>query len=202
MKKKHVLLILGVLIISFLFFQGCSGNSDEGNEATETGVIDPENNETDEIELDSNEEEIAEDEKYYFDDFPLTLLDGTETSLYAYEGKTIILNFWASWCTYCRQIMPLLDEFHTEQDDVVILAVNAGESRETIEKYIGEHGYDLEFFIDEESRISRQLGVSGLPTTVFIGPDFEYYTVLPGLMTEETLLQIWEIILEYQNKNL
>lgn len=200
MKKKTFLLLLGVLIMAFLLLQGCSGNT--GENGGETGAAEeeslPEIDESPEEDLEMDEE----DEKFYFDDFSLTLLDGTETTLHAYEGKTILLNFWSTWCTYCRQLMPLLHQFNEEQEDVVILAVNAGESRETIEEYIEEYGYDLEFFIDEESQISRQLGVSGLPTTLFIGPDFEYYTILPGLMTEETLYQIWEIILDYQEENL
>lgn len=153
----------------------------------------------------ANEEPLAEQpkaepEKMFLDDFTLTTLDGTETSLYAYEGKTILLNFWASWCTYCRQGMPHLDSFALENDDVVVLAVNAGEDKATIRKYLEDSGYEFDVFVDEKSALAAKFGVAGLPTTLFIGPDFEFYTIAPGFMDRDDLNYVIGLVRDYQTR--
>lgn len=140
--------------------------------------------------------EAVTDETYeplILDDFKLLTLDGEETSLYAYEGKTILLNFWATWCGYCVQEMPVLDAFN-ERDDLVVLAISVGEDEDTVREYIEENGYSFEVFLDESGELGETFGVTGLPTTLFLGPDFEYFYSFPGMLTEETLTEILSVI--------
>ncbi|MCD4714211.1 MAG: TlpA family protein disulfide reductase [Clostridiales bacterium] len=132
-------------------------------------------------------------EPLILDDFKLLTLDGEETSLYAYEGKTILLNFWATWCGYCVQEMPVLDAFN-ERDDLVVLAISVGEDEDTVREYIEENGYSFEVFLDESGELGEAFGVTGLPTTLFLGPDFEYFYSFPGMLTEETLTEILSVI--------
>ena len=132
-------------------------------------------------------------EPYYFEDFDLTMLDGTKTSLHAYEGQMIILNFWATWCTYCVQEMPLLDELD-KREDVTVLAVSVGEDMETVKAYIDKNGYDFDVFLDEEGTLAGRFGVRGFPTSIFIGHDFEYFYSYPGMVEKETIDAIFEAI--------
>jgi thiol-disulfide isomerase/thioredoxin len=143
----------------------------------------------------AEEEENTPEERepYYMDDLALTMLDGTETSLYAYEGKIIILNFWATWCKYCVEEMPLLDEVN-KRDDLVVLAVSTGEDKETVQAYIDEYGYEFDVFVDESASLSSSFGVTGLPTSFFIAPDMELLHVQPGMVDDPTLTMILDAI--------
>lgn len=142
-------------------------------------------------------------EPYYFEDFDLKMLDGTDTSLYAYQDQIIILNFWATWCTYCVQEMPLLDELD-KRDDVTVLAVSVGEDMETVKQYIESNGYSFDVFLDEEGTLAGRFGVRGFPTSVFIGKDYEYFYSYPGMVEKETIDAIFEaidgIIMERENQ--
>ncbi|MBS7526105.1 TlpA family protein disulfide reductase [Fusibacter paucivorans] len=136
-------------------------------------------------------------EPYYFDDFELTALNGDTKSLYDYEGQLIILNFWATWCTYCEQEMPLLNEVH-QRDGIKVVAIDVGEDAQTVQDYIDLYGYDLDFYLDEDSALASMFGVSAFPTTIFIGPDFEYYYSYPGMLTDDYLSQLLDAIDTYQ----
>jgi thiol-disulfide isomerase/thioredoxin len=132
-------------------------------------------------------------EPYIMEDFKLTALDGTETSLYAYEGKMIVVNFWATWCKYCVQEMPLLDELN-KRDDVVVLAISVGEDQKTVQDYIDKYGYEFEVFLDEEGTLASKFGVTGFPTSLFLGKDFEYFYSFPGMLEENTIEGIFNAI--------
>ena len=138
-------------------------------------------------------EATAEPEPYYFDDFVLYTLDGEETSLYAYEGQIILLNFWATWCPYCVDEMPLLDAIN-ERDDVVVLAIDVGEDQKTVTNYLDDNDYSFEVFLDESGELAGTFGVTGLPMTVFMGPDFEYYYVQRSMLDQNALDAIMEAI--------
>ncbi len=76
-------------------------------------------------------------------DFQLENLDGTKTSLSEFRGKTVILNFWTTWCTACAIEVPDLVALHNRHpDDLVILAIS-------LDGAYG-HGDDLATFVDRE----------------------------------------------------
>ena len=132
-------------------------------------------------------------EPFYVEDLELTKLDGSKTTLYAYEGQTIVLNFWATWCTYCVQEMPLLDEMD-KRDDIKVIAISVGEDAETVRKYIEDAGYEFEVFLDEEGTLAGKFGVTGFPTSLFIGTDFEYFYTFPGMLEQSTFDSVLEAI--------
>jgi thiol-disulfide isomerase/thioredoxin len=173
--------------------------------ASETPASD--SNTSEETNPDASSEEASTSEStdsdeapapYYFDDFALTALNGDAKSLYDYEGQLIILNFWATWCTYCEQEMPLLNEIH-QQEGIKVVAIDVGEDAETVQAYIDRYGYDLDFYLDENNELASMFGVSAFPTSIFIGPDFEYYYSYPGMLTEDYLNQLLDAIATYQS---
>lgn len=194
MKNLFRTLLYSAIIASVLLAASACGSSK--NE--ELVVVEPPAEVEQPVEIVAEEEPstTVTDETYeplILDDFKLLTLDGEETSLYAYEGKTILLNFWATWCGYCVQEMPVLDAFN-ERDDLVVLAISVGEDEDTVREYIEENGYSFEVFLDESGELGETFGVTGLPTTLFLGPDFEYFYSFPGMLTEETLTEILSVI--------
>jgi cytochrome c biogenesis protein CcmG/thiol:disulfide interchange protein DsbE len=82
--------------------------------------------------------------------------------------KPMLLNFWATWCPPCRAEMPLLVEYQQKGYPVVLL--NAGEDVGAIQSFLAQTGFSARVFLDSAG-LQRALQVSGLPTTLLIGPE-------------------------------
>jgi thiol-disulfide isomerase/thioredoxin len=114
-------------------------------------------------------------------DFELALLnDGSTVSLDELEGKTVVLNFWASWCHPCREEMPALQEsWEAHQgDDVVFVGVGAKNDKQAeAEAFVEEYGITYPIGRDTEGgdnlsgQIEKDYGIFGYPATFFITPD-------------------------------
>ena len=89
-----------------------------------------------------------------------------------YKGKTVILNFWATWCPPCRMEMPSLQRFYSKNKDkdVVVLAIAVGQGEDEVFPYMGEISPRPTFPIlyDKTSAFSRYWGIQAMPTTFLI----------------------------------
>ena len=106
--------------------------------------------------------------------------DGRERALSDWRGKTVVLNFWATWCEPCREEMPSLERLKTRlggKFDVV--AVNVGESPERVARFTREVPVTFPILFDRESATARRWKVRGYPTSYVVGPDgrIRYYFV-------------------------
>lgn len=117
-------------------------------------------------------------------DVPFEGEDGSEMSLADYEGKHIVLNFWATWCAPCRAEMPLLADLATrfDTDDVEVVTVATGRNpRPAIERFFAEIEVDnLPLHTDARQGFARSLGVLGLPVTLIIDPNGNEIARLQG----------------------
>ncbi|MCF6411142.1 TlpA family protein disulfide reductase [Pseudalkalibacillus salsuginis] len=109
-------------------------------------------------------------------DFTLENLEGEKVSLSDYRGKTVILNFWTTWCTYCKKEIPELINFHHlhEKEDVVILAVNLSSEEENLEQvamFSKEFEIPFEVPLDKEGTVGQDYQIIVIPTTYIIAPD-------------------------------
>jgi len=107
-------------------------------------------------------------------DFTLTTLDGSQqVHLAALKGQVVVLNFWASWCTECRIEDPSIASAFSNYRDrhVVVLGVLFQDSAQAAFGYAARHGLDWPLLADPDSRTGLAYGISGVPETVFIGPD-------------------------------
>lgn len=100
--------------------------------------------------------------------------DGSEATLADFQGKHILLNFWATWCAPCRKEMPMLaelqDEFGGDDFEVVTLATGRNPVP-AIETFFEEIGVEnLPMHRDPKQQIARDMGVLGLPITVILDP--------------------------------
>ena len=115
-------------------------------------------------------------------DFTLDGLNGESTTLSELAGQFVFLNFWATWCPYCREKMPSLEVLHNElrNEPFRIVAVNVQEDAATVESYIEEFGYTFPILLDSDGRVTTDYGVRGIPTTFFIAPDGTVLGVFSG----------------------
>ena len=109
-------------------------------------------------------------------DFVLLNLDGDPVRLSDFRGKTVVLNFWASWCPPCRQEMPDLLEVYEERlprDDFVVVAVDTlfEDSESAVVDFVEEFGLTFPVLFAPEEGLVRHFGVRGLPSTFFIDRD-------------------------------
>ena len=100
--------------------------------------------------------------------------DGSALTLSDYQGKFILLNFWATWCAPCRKEMPMLSELQAElggdEFEVVTLATGRNPAR-VIKKFFADAGIDnLPLHRDPKHKVAREMGVFGLPITVILNP--------------------------------
>lgn len=134
----------------------------------------------------SNQPPIEKTELQVAPDFTLTDLEGNSVTLSDYAGKkNIYLNFWASWCSPCRLEMPDLEEIYQayQDQDLVVLAVNVGESREEVQDFINRNGYNFKVLLDTKNKAASLYKASSIPTSVFINKEGLIVGKRVGLMT-------------------
>ena len=130
-----------------------------------------------------------------------TLLDqhGNTHTLSDYRGKAVFLNFWTTWCGYCKVEMPdiqaLYEEMGENRGDVVFLTmVNPSTdtlqgadsaSREEIIDFINEYGYTFPVLFDDTGLFFQYFyGVQSFPTTFLIKADGNVMGYVPGAMNK------------------
>ncbi len=109
-------------------------------------------------------------------DFRLTDLDGNVVMLSDFRGKTVVLNFWATWCPPCREEMPEFQELWEHRgsgaaDDLVVLAVNflRDDTVGAATNFIAANEFTFPVVFDTtRGDVAARYGVRGLPATFFI----------------------------------
>lgn len=112
----------------------------------------------------------------------LTNTAGQEVDLANYKGKTVIVNFWATWCPPCVAELPSLNQLNknAQNDNLVVLTVNVQQDADEVLKFMQKERLQLSSLQDIESRASKNWGVSALPTTFIVGSDQKIHYVSEG----------------------
>lgn len=102
-------------------------------------------------------------------------LDGGRENLGDFRGRSVLLAVWATWCWSCRQEIPALARLHRQWQGqplaIIALSVDR-EGAEVVKPLIEELGVvDLAVYLDPEGEAVRRFSISGLPTTILLGPD-------------------------------
>jgi cytochrome c biogenesis protein CcmG/thiol:disulfide interchange protein DsbE len=97
-------------------------------------------------------------------------LDGGCIDLADHRGKPVVLNFWASWCTPCREEFPLLKEANERHadDGLEIIGVSYRDIDDDARRFAADEGANWLLGFDEDDTIARAYGVRPIPQTFFI----------------------------------
>ena len=103
-------------------------------------------------------------------EFSLEDVDGKATSLSSFKGKPVLLNFWATWCGYCRKERAHLNALYEEFRDkgLIIIAVSIDRSLETVKKFMKDVPADFIVLFDSGGEAASMYSVRGLPSSVLI----------------------------------
>lgn len=137
------------------------------------------------------------EERILAPDFTLEDIQGKKVKLFDYKGKIVVLNFWTTWCGYCKLEMPDLDRAAAkmqESGDAVLLSIDVQESADLVKKYIQDEKLSLVPLLDTKGEVAGLYGVDGFPMTFFIRKDGTVYGYIPGQTNEETILSTVEKI--------
>ena len=138
-------------------------------------------------------------------DFTIMDLDGSMVSLSdrLEDGKPIVLNFWATWCGPCTSELPAFNKAAADYaDEITFMMINLTDGQvETVpgvREFLTENGYSLPVYFDKKGSASGPYGASSIPLTYFITSDGMVAGGHMGSMSEETLYNYLEQLLELE----
>lgn len=184
--KKTGVILLAVLALLLVAaaggYQYLSGRYEAAEDTQIEGGEEGQNNENSDQ---TEDEEIPPD-------FTVYDQDGNAVSLSSFRGKPVVINFWATWCGWCKEEMPYFQTmWETYGQDVHFLMINITDGyQETKEKgvaYVEESGYSFPVYYDTDQDVASKYYIPGLPMTLFLDSQGRAIRGVSGAVTESKL---------------
>jgi cytochrome c biogenesis protein CcmG, thiol:disulfide interchange protein DsbE len=104
---------------------------------------------------------------------PFSLQDTSGRTVTApgdFTGNAVVVHFWADWCPYCLEEMPVLDKLYQQykQQGLMVYAVNVGQGRDAARTYVSKMKITYPVLLDTDGKTAKSYDVLGLPRTFFI----------------------------------
>ena len=116
----------------------------------------------------------------------LTFLDAqnNKINLEDYQGKLILINFWATWCAPCKEEMPSLDQLQINNKlfNLKIFPINIGQDKvNKAQKFFDDLDIkNLEIYFDTSINLAKILSLRGVPTSILINKDGQEFARIIG----------------------
>ena len=126
-------------------------------------------------------------------DMPLTDVHGNTVNLSSYQGKWLVVNYWATWCPPCIVEMPELQSFHDQHAaaaDAMVIGINTeliGKQR--LLEFLEDYFITYPIFVSKPTQQSELGLIPGLPTTFLVTPQGKVVARQVGPVTQEMIEQ-------------
>ena len=130
-------------------------------------------------------------------DFSLRDLDGRARGPDEWDGKVLVVNFWATWCAPCREEIPLLIDLGRRRPGVQVVGI-AVDTAPPVQAFANEIGIDYPILLDGlEGRTMRRYGnrIGAIPFTVIVGRDGVVAYVRAGVIESDELETVTSALL-------
>jgi len=126
--------------------------------------------------------------------FDLAALDGGRVQSSAFEGKVLLLEFWATWCSPCVAQARILEPIHRDFDErgVEFVAISLGEDAATVRSYVERTPFPYRVLIDPDDELSGRLGIFALPTVMIVDRTGRIAYQQPGLSGGDVIRKVLE----------
>jgi thiol-disulfide isomerase/thioredoxin len=177
MKKSIFIWIIAAILVVVAVYttKAYNANANAGKQNQQVEQVTPTPSQTEDENSEQTGSQPTEKEINLMKDYNFTLedLQGNKVTLSELKGKKVFLNFWATWCPPCKAEMPDIEKLYqeTKDSDLIILAVNVGEDKKTVQDFIKENKYNFPILLDVKGEVSQLYQVSGIPTSYFINAE-------------------------------
>ncbi|GBD86558.1 thiol-disulfide oxidoreductase ResA [bacterium BMS3Abin03] len=136
-------------------------------------------------------QEVTENSLDKAPDFSLYTLDGTKIKLSDYKGKTVILDFWATWCPPCRKGIPDLVSIQDKfKDDLVIIGISLDQpaTQKDLPPFIENYGINYPVVLGTMEVVTAYGNIQAIPTSFIIDKDGYIVNKHVGLIPKSQLV--------------
>ena len=119
-------------------------------------------------------------------DFSLTTLDGQPLTAADVAGKSVLVNFWNTWCIPCQTELPALKKFyaaHSDDSDFVMVGIVRRDDTKTVREFVNGEGIGWKIALDPSKQAALDFGTRGQPETFAISPGGQIVAYKPGPMS-------------------
>ena len=105
------------------------------------------------------------------------------------KGKFVLVQFWTTWCGYCRRDQPAVEEIVKKYsaNDLTVLCVAVGQSRGTVTKYLDQSPRSCKVVINDDTNLPAVFGVEGFPKYVVLDKEGKVAGEQEGAGGEDSL---------------
>lgn len=138
--------------------------------------------------------------RIYYNDYNLLGADGSNVQLSSLAKKYTIVFFWSGQYDICLNQMSVLEGLAKDNEEVSVVMVNAGESKETVEAFAKSRESNLPMFVDEEKQILVDNQVTKLPYLMFLTEELEVLGTIGGKIERNDFDIIFEKLDEFRTQ--
>lgn len=104
-----------------------------------------------------------------------------------YKGKTVYLDFWASWCGPCKQSFPWMNDMQARYGakGLRVVGINVDQKTDDAKAFLKDTPANFDVAFDASGKTPKSYAIKGMPTSVLIGPDGKVLSVHSGFKDEQ-----------------